>query len=329
MSRDKKRLLYAVIFMGIYVIFNIIYLNKNGGIITKNTFDNVCNISIFIISIVGIIYYLFLIKNSIDLNKHRKGILVFAILFFIFDIVSGIFGFMVYGNLDSKNKKAKRDLPKIELKNYTNKWLCLLGLIFCLFLMFFVSDYLNGIQIIFVYITIFTIMILLFRKQLLHDFKIFKEYFKEYNSLVVKTWLKALVVVGIISIIIQLITNIDTSTNQENLNEMFGTLPVLVAVLSMIYAPIVEELMFRGVLRKFFNKKYVFILISGILFGALHVIDDFQSIEELLYIFVYSTLGIYLSSLYYNTNNICTNIYFHFLQNTLGVIGMILLKFLA
>lgn len=329
MKKEKKQLLLAIIFMAVYIIFNLFYLSKNGGIISKDKTENISNIIVFGLSMIGVIYYLILlIKKDIDLNKHTKGILVWAIIFFIFNIVSGIFGFIIYSNLDSK-KREKKEIPTIELGEYTNKWICLFALVFCLIFMFFVSNYLNGIGIIIEYIVIFTIMFMLFRKQLLHDFKIFKEYFREYNSLVIKTWLKALVSIGIIGIIIGFITNIDTATNQKNLNEMFNNLPILVAVLSMIYAPIVEELMFRGVLRKFLSKKYLFILISGISFGALHVIDDFQSVGELLYIFVYSMLGIYLASIYYKTNNICTNIYFHFLQNTLGVIGMLILKFLA
>lgn len=329
MKKEKKQLLWAIIFMVAYIIFNIFYLQYNGGIISKDKSENISNIIIFGLSIIGVIYYLILlIKKDIDLNNHSKGILIWAIIFFIFNIVSGIFGFIIYSNLDNK-KRIKRELPIIELEEYNNKWVCLVALVFCLILMFFVSNYLNGIGIIVEYIVIFTIMFMLFRKQLFHDFKIFKEYFREYNSLVVKTWLKALVTIGIIGIIIQLVTNIDNATNQENLNKMFNDLPILVAILSMVYAPIVEELMFRGVFRKFLNKKYLFILISGISFGALHVIDDFQSIGELLYIFVYSTLGIYLASVYYKTNNICTNIYFHFFQNTFSVVGMLLLKFLA
>ena len=160
------------------------------------------------------------------------------------------------------------------------------------------------------------------------DCKIFKEYFREYNILILKTWGKALVTIIIINLIIQIFTNESSATNQKNLQEMFNTLPIAVAALSIIYAPIVEESLFRGVIRKFINNKYLYIIFSGVLFGALHVIDDFQTVQELLYIFVYSALGMYLASLYYKTNNICTNMYMHFLQNTLSVVGMLLLKFM-
>ena len=105
-------------------------------------------------------------------------------------------------------------------------------------------------------------------------------------------------------------------------------MPILVAILSMFYAPIAEELMFRGTIRKFIKNKKTFILVSGILFGLLHVIDDSKTLAEFSYVIVYSVLGIYLSTLYAKTNNLCTNIFMHFLQNTLSVIGMLLLTFM-
>ena len=179
-----------------------------------------------------------------------------------------------------------------------------------------------------IYIVLLVGTIIVFGRQMLHDFKIFKEYFREYNILILKTWGKALVTIIIINLIIQIFTNESSATNQKNLQEMFNILPIAVAALSIIYAPIVEESLFRGVIRKFINNKYLYIIFSGVLFGALHVIDDFQTVQELLYIFVYSALGMYLASLYYKTNNICTNMYMHFLQNTLSVVGMLLLKFM-
>ena len=47
-----------------------------------------------------------------------------SILFFIINIVSGILGFIVNGNLDNPKKNEKRALPQIELKEYTNKYIC-------------------------------------------------------------------------------------------------------------------------------------------------------------------------------------------------------------
>ena len=139
----------------------------------------------------------------------------------------------------------------------------------------------------------------------------------------------SLAVMFVLSISIRLYTGISTATNQTNLMTTFGNKPLYIILLACIYAPITEELLFRGIFRKIFNNKWLFIILCGVTFGALHVVDDFQSIKELLYILVYSSLGIFLSSVYYKTNNLWTNIYFHFIQNTLAVLAMILLSLLG
>lgn len=327
MDKNKKLLLFSVIFMVVYLIFDIVTIVLSYNELIKNITDVISNGLIILLSIVGIIYYLILyFKKNVNLKKHRIFILIFGIIFFILNLISGILSFILYSNL--KEKKEKRELPKLEPATLVNKYAALILFIFSMLLLFVIPNYINLKYGFIIYIVLLIGTIIVFGRQMLHDFKIFKEYFREYNILILKTWGKALVTIIIINLIIQIFTNESSATNQKNLQEMFNTLPIAVAALSIIYAPIVEESLFRGIIRKFINNKYLYIIFSGVLFGALHVIDDFQTVQELLYIFVYSALGMYLASLYYKTNNICTNMYMHFLQNTLSVVGMLLLKFM-
>lgn len=327
MDKNKKLLLFSVIFMVVYLIFDIVTIVLSYNELIKNITDVISNGLIILLSIVGIIYYLILyFKKDVNLKKHRIFILIFGIIFFILNLISGVLSFILYSNL--KEKKEKRELPKLEPATLVNKYAALILFIFSMLLLFVIPNYINLKYGFIIYIVLLIGTIIVFGRQMLHDFKIFKEYFREYNILILKTWGKALVTIIIINLIIQIFTNESSATNQKNLQEMFNTLPIAVAALSIIYAPIVEESLFRGVIRKFINNKYLYIIFSGVLFGALHVIDDFQTVQELLYIFVYSALGMYLASLYYKTNNICTNMYMHFLQNTLSVVGMLLLKFM-
>ncbi len=332
MEKVKRNLILAVIFMIIYISIELVYMICTNQVISKNVLDNIINLLFLILSIISILYFLILAFNkNIDINKHYKGILICSIIFFICNIISGIIGFNIYSNLDKKGKKKeKRELPIIEYKEFTNKYICLIAFLICMFIMFYLSNYINSIiQMILMYISIMVILLVVFRKQLIHDFKIFKEYFREYISLTFKVWLKSLVVMMLLSLSIQILTNTQNSNNQQNLQEMFNAVPILISLLTVIYAPIAEELMFRGVFRKFINNKKLFIIISGVIFGLMHVIDDSKTLAEFSYVLVYSSLGMYMASLYYNTNNLFTNISFHFMQNALGVIGMILLKFMV
>ena len=324
MKKNKDKLLISAIIMIIYTVFSFLYLVRKGEFITGDKVKLIGNILQLVITFIGCTYFIVLYNSKIDLKKHKNFILFFSIIFFIIDIISGVLGYIVYKDLSDYKK---RDLPVLEdVKGY-NKYIYLIALAVCLIILFVISNYVKTlIGSILIYVSILFIMTFVYRKRLVRDFKKFKEYFREYNSLVLKTWGLSLLTLIFLSLIITFITNLDNATNQESLNEMFKKVPFLVAFLTMIYAPISEELMFRGVFKEFIKNKWAFILISGFVFGAVHVIDDFQSYSELLFILVYSSLGCYLAYLYQKTNNIFSNIYFHFLQNTLSILIMFLTK---
>ena len=331
MSKERKYLLWSIITAIIYLPLDY-FASKNidtSSIVSVPEWINfdVINIISYVIYGIGIIYLCILTFNkNINLSNHKIGILIWSIYFIISNIITGILGIIAYSKIDNRKKDKKRELPEIKYEEFTNKYLCLAAFVICMIIMFFISDYINGFwPMVIMYVVIFGLMISVFYKQLIHDFKIFKNYFKEYMGLIVKTWLKSLFVMVLLGIILQLITNTTQSNNQQTLQKMFKIYPVFIALLSTLYAPFAEELMFRGVFRKFINSKYLFILVSGILFGLIHVIDDSKTLAEFSYIIVYSSLGMFLASLYYKTNNLWTNITFHFLQNALGVIGMLII----
>lgn len=325
MDNNRKKLLWSIILVILYFLL-VFYI---GGFNVKDKTELITNIITIVLSVIGIVYECVLIFNKkIDLNKHKNGVLACSIYFLLVNIISGVMGFSVTKELNG-NKKEKRELPEIELKEYTNKYICLIAFIICLGILLFGSKIITKFWMLIVfYVVILSLMIGVFYKQLIHDFKIFKSYFKEYFVLILKTWGKALVLIMITTIIIQLTTNTTQANNQIALQNSFNSNPVFIALLAMFYAPIAEELMFRGVFRKFIKNKKLFVIVSGVVFGLMHVIDDSKTLAEFSYVFVYSILGIYLARIYAKTNNLCTNIFMHFMQNTLSVIGMILLMFM-
>lgn len=325
MDNNRKKLLWSVILVILYFLL-VFYI---GGFNVKDKTELIINIGTIVLSFFGIIYECILIFNKkIDLNKNRNGILICSIYFLLVNIISGIIGFSVVNGLNSNNKE-RRELPEIELKEYTNKYICLIAFIICLAILLFGGKIITEFWILILfYIIILSLMIGVFYKQLINDFKIFKSYFKEYFILIIKTWGKALVLIMIMTLIIQITTDTTQANNQIALQNSFNSNPIFIALLAMFYAPIAEELMFRGVFRKFIKNKKIFIIVSGVVFGLMHVIDDSRTLAEFSYVFVYSILGIYLAEIYAKTNNLFTNIFMHFMQNTLSVIGMILLMFI-
>lgn len=110
------------------------------------------------------------------------------------------------------------------------------------------------------------------------------------------------------------------STNQETLQTLnLG----ITALLAIIYAPLVEETVFRGAIRKLIKNDIVYVLISGIAFGLVHTIG--QEPTVLLTIansIPYAVLGSYMAYVYTQNGNMMYNILLHMTHNLLCVLIM-------
>lgn len=87
-----------------------------------------------------------------------------------------------------------------------------------------------------------------------------------------------------ISAILFFMTGIEmeSASNQQTIEELLKSAPLIMIISSCLFAPIEEELLFRGALRKCVKNKKVFIACSGLIFGLMHVTDSVVFIFELL-----------------------------------------------
>lgn len=119
--------------------------------------------------------------------------------------------------------------------------------------------------------------------------------------------------------------------NQLSVEQGIASVPLLYGILVMVFAPIVEELVFRGVLYQQFRSKKSFlkaVLISTLLFASIHVIPAFlQSFDftELVFIIQYAGLSFFMIRSFEETSSIWGSIFIHFINNAIGF----LLIFLA
>ena len=74
----------------------------------------------------------------------------------------------------------------------------------------------------------------------------------------------------------------ETSENQSLIEELTGSAPLLMTISACIMAPINEELIFRGMVGKIIKNKKVFITVSGLIFGLVHVTDSLVLIFEIV-----------------------------------------------
>ena len=78
--------------------------------------------------------------------------------------------------------------------------------------------------------------------------------------------------------------------------------------------------------KKVIKNKILFVLISGFIFGIMHIFPLSDGVDLTLGIMqsiTYVTMGIFLAYSYQKTNNIFTSIGIHFLNNFLSVLVMI------
>lgn len=92
----------------------------------------------------------------------------------------------------------------------------------------------------------------------------------------------------------------------------------------VVFAPIFEEIFFRGVIFGYLKKNYnivLAIILQALVFGILH-----GNIVQGIYAFI---LGVILALIYYYTNSLYSSIVFHLIFNLLGgvVIPILYIKF--
>lgn len=229
-------------------------------------------------------------------------------------------------------KKEKKEIKKLRELKVTGKdllWVVVLVLAYStqfIVPLFIENATLSIIFEILYYVLIFALVLYIFGKRLKRDFKAFKENFGTYMGYIFKWW-GIMLGLSIVAAGIRLLLGGDVETaNQAGLNSM----PLwYVGPLAMIWAPFVEEGIFRGGLRRFVKNDKLFIVLSALLFGLLHTVGS----ETGLYnIFIqslqYMVMGGVMAHVYTKTNNICVNMGVHCVQNTFGVVMMFLMSIL-
>lgn len=139
----------------------------------------------------------------------------------------------------------------------------------------------------------------------------------------IKYWFISIGLMSISTILIEMFTSINTSTNQEIIIETFKKVPIYTAITTILYAPILEELVFRLSFRKMFKTNILFIIMSGIFFGFMHVSNP-SSLLELVYIIPYSIPGFIFAYTLVKSDNIFIPMGLHCIHNSVMIIIQII-----
>lgn len=168
------------------------------------------------------------------------------------------------------------------------------------------------------------IVVLLYKKELSLAFADFRENFNvneffKLTAIFLGIKIGSAFLTMIISMIINV--NITTSENQSLIDLFTSTSPLIMLITTSYLAPVVEEGIFRLGIRKVIKNDNLFILISGLIFGLMHIFPTTLVLAEALtYGITYVAMGWVLSWIYVKTDNIWYSITIHALNNLLSML---------
>lgn len=269
------------------------------------------------------------IKNTILRNK---GLMIVAcVLTLIFGTqeigmlisVIGLIVLLASKRVNPEDFPVKKALPVLE-KIETNKRELIIGILILLvyFSQFIWGEYVPDNKIVYYVITIsfylivWCLSIMFWKKSIKRDLKALKENFGTYIKHILANLGWMYLANMVVNIVVILATGTITTANQEGLEAMPSW---YVVPLAIFYAPIVEETIFRGVIRKGIKNKYVFIAVSAICFGLLHTItSEVTLFNVIMKSLPYATMGAFLARIYVKSDNITTSMLSHFMMNLLA-----------
>ena len=290
--------------------------------------------------ILNFITLIFAIKNHI---LRKKGILIaFSAICFLtseslIQMLLSIVNLTVLLCLQRKNPEdfpEKKEMPKVKYEKPTKKEV-ILSIIFVLaYFSQFALDFIlpenlsktNAIILtIVIYVVLLALAIFTFKDRLKRDIKLFKENYKAYFRYVLPRLGIMYVIFIACNLIVVLISQKATSENQAALESMPKWFIIPAAVL---WAPIVEELIFRGSFRRFIKNDKLFIVLSAIVFGLLHTVSETSISNVFIMAIPYAILGGFFAYIYDKTDNLCNNILAHAFHNAVGMLLMNLFMFI-
>ena len=143
-----------------------------------------------------------------------------------------------------------------------------------------------------------------------------------------KYWLIGFIIMIVSNLVITFILNKGIAGNEQDVRNYIDAFPLFMLFNTVIYAPLTEELTFRKSIKDAISNKWLYIIISGLVFGMLHIASYITTPIDLVYLIPYGALGISFAMLYYKTDNIFSTISMHAMHNLLAVIVYMLGAFL-
>ena len=225
-------------------------------------------------------------KEKFNYKELGKGLLLILAYFLGANIISSFFSFFIKSNI----------LP---------------------------SKYKN-IYYLLIYLILAIVYGLLYKKELIHDFNNFKKNYKKDISKAFKYYLRGVFIMYASNYLLIFLFNLSKSVNEMQNIEMIKQSMFTHSIIIILLAPFLEELVFRLGFKKMTNNIKLFSIITGVLFGFVHVISSLSNPVMILLTIPYSAVGISLGYAFRETDNIFASISMHMIHNTITITFIII-----
>lgn len=163
------------------------------------------------------------------------------------------------------------------------------------------------------------VLFFLYRNDINKEWNIFKKDWIDHLDFGVRCWAVGLFLMMASNLVINSLAG-GVAGNEQTVQSMISSLPWLMLINAGILAPINEEIIFRKSFKNVIKNKWFFVLVSGFVFGLMHVLGNVNSWIDVLYIIPYGALGGAFAYAYHKTDTIFTPISFHMFHNIVLVL---------
>ena len=173
------------------------------------------------------------------------------------------------------------------------------------------------------YLFFIILLIIIYHKYLKEKFIDFKNNFRKYISISFKDWFSGFLIMIVSNAIINsFITGL--GENENAVQGLITNTPYIALLMTTFLAPFIEEMIFRKSLQDATNNKIIYMMLSGLIFGLVHVLGSNNPYEYLL-IIPYGSLGFMFAHTINKTDNIYCTIMMHMFHNgILTILAMVI-----
>lgn len=133
------------------------------------------------------------------------------------------------------------------------------------------------------------------------------------------TWVIGFIFMMIFNYIILKLLPGQLNSNEVMVRELYEKYIISSILINAFLAPVLEELVFRLGLN-LINNKYIYFIVSSLIFGFFHTFGSIKELVDILYILPYFSLGMAFAIVYRRSENILDSIIIHSLHNIVTLI---------